>query len=287
MSDVTEGQAWLETPAGDRTSLRTNCSIGRDTGNDVVIDSARASRRHAVIHLQNIGEFWLVDLGSTNGTFLNARRIPQPLRLCNDDQIMIGETVLKFCQPHGVSPDYQTTVAERTIRGMEHVGCWLLLADVEDFTPLSGQLNIEELAAVLGSWMAACKQIVEERGGSINKYLGDGILAYWRDDDASARHVADTIHAFKELQRLKNPNFRIVVHFGRVAIGGLVSMGEESLMGKEVNLVFRLEKLSGSLKEQSTVSAEAKAKLQELVSARSLGDHRLKGFDSTYELFAV
>jgi class 3 adenylate cyclase len=99
--------------------------------------------------------------------------------------------------------------------------------------------------------------------------------------------VADTIHAFKELQRLKNPNFRIVVHFGPVAIGGLVSMGEESLMGKEVNLVFRLEKLSGSLKEQSTVSAEAKAKLQELISARSLGDHRLKGFDSTYELFAV
>lgn len=287
MAAVDEGQAWLETLTGDGTRLRMNCSIGRATGNDIVIDSAKASRRHAVIHLQNIGEFWLVDLGSTNGTFLNARRIPQPLRLCNGDQILIGETALKFCQPHGISPDYQTTVAEQTIRGMEHLGCWLLLADVEDFTPLSSQLTIEELAAVLGSWMSACKQIVEERGGSINKYLGDGILAYWRDDNASVSHVAETIHAFKELQRLENPKFRIVVHFGRVAIGGLVSMGEESLMGKEVNLVFRLEKLSGSLKERATISADAKARLQETISTRSLGTHRLKGFDSTYEIFAV
>jgi hypothetical protein len=40
-----------------------------------------------------------------------------------------------------------------------------------------------------------------------------------------------------------------VVHFGPVAIGGIASMGEESLMGGEVNLIFRLEKLASSLGE--------------------------------------
>jgi adenylate cyclase len=287
MVDPSESDAWLEGTGGTRTVLRKNCSIGRATGNDVVVDSTRASRRHAVVHLQNVGEFWLVDLGSTNGTYVNTRRIPQPLRLSHDDVIMIGETVFKFRQPHRISRDYQTTVAEETIRGVDHAGCWLLLADVEDFTPLSGRLEIEQLAIILGSWLSACKQIVEERGGSINKYLGDGILAYWRDGDTSARQVADTIHALRQLQKRENPKFRIVIHFGRVAIGGLVSMGEESLMGKEVNLVFRLEKLAGSLKEQSTASANANSKLGDLVTTRSLGNHRLKGFEDTHELFAI
>lgn len=264
-----------------------NCSLGRATGNNVVIDSTRASRRHALIHLQNIGEFWLVDLGSTNGTFLNGRRISQPLRLCNDDQITIGETEFSFCQPQRISVDHQTTLAEQTIRRMDHVGCWLLLADVEDFTPLSRQLPIEELAAVLGGWMSACKQIVEERNGFINKYLGDAIFAYWRDDISSARHVMETIAALKELQSRESPKFRIIVHFGRVAIGGLVSMGEESLMGKEVNLVFRLEKLAGSLKEQASVSKSANMRLQKLMPTRSLGEHVVKGFDLKQELFAV
>jgi adenylate cyclase len=287
MADPKEDDAWLESPGGSRTPLRMNCSIGRATGNDVVVDSTNASRRHAVVHLQNIGEFWLVDLGSTNGTYLNGRRIPQPSRLSHDDEIVIGETVLKFRQPHKISRGYQTTVAEETIRRMDQVSCWLLLADVEDFTPLSGQIDIEQLAVILGSWLSACKQIVEERGGSINKYLGDGILAYWRDVDSNVRQVTDAIHALQELQRRENPKFRTVLHFGRVAIGGLVSMGEESLMGKEVNLVFRLEKLAGSLKEQSTVSAGANAKLGGFVHTRSLGNHRLKGFDDTHELFAI
>jgi adenylate cyclase len=287
MTPCEGGDAWLEGAGGTRMQLRMNCSIGRTTGNDIVVDSTRASRRHAVIHLQNIGEFWLVDLGSTNGTYLNARRIPQPVRLTHNDEIMIGEAVFKFYQPHGISEDNQTKVAEATIRGVDHVECWLLLADVENFTPLSGQLDIEELAVILGNWLSACKQIVEERGGSINKYLGDGILAYWRDGDASERQVTDTIYALKELQRRENPKFRTVIHFGRVAVGGLVSMGEESLMGKEVNLVFRLEKLAGSLKESTTISASANSKLRSSIATRSLGNHRLKGFDETYEIFAI
>ena len=281
------GGAWLETGGGKRTPLQTNCSLGRAASNDVSVDSDQASRRHAVIHLQNIGEFWLVDLGSTNGTLLNGRRISQPLRLCNDDQIAIGEAVFTFCQPQEISADYQTTLAQQTIRRMDHIGCWLLLADVEDFTPLSRQLPIEQLATVLGSWMSACKQIVEEHKGSINKYLGDGILAYWRDGESSAHYVVETIAGLKELQSRGNPKFRIIVHFGKVALGGLVSMGEESLMGKEVNLVFRLEKLAGSLRERASVSNSANARLQSLIPSRSLGKHVVKGFDLRQELFAV
>lgn len=287
MESVKDTGVWLEAPDGERFDITANCSLGRTPGNDIVVDSEKASRRHAVIHLQNIGEFWLIDLGSTNGTSLNARRVQKPVRLCSNDEIMIGEHVFKFRQRQEISAQYQTTIAKLTIRGIQHVGCWLLLADIEDFTPLSTRLPVERLASLLGEWMSACKQIIEERGGSINKYLGDGLLAYWRESESNPRQVALAIDAFKSLQKRSDPKFRIVVHFGRVAIGGIVSMGEESLMGKEVNVVFRLEKLAGSLGAQAAVSDSAKAKLQGLVTPRSLGLHPLKGFDKKRELFAV
>ena len=55
----------------------------------------------------------------------------------------------------------------------------------------------------------------------------------------------------------------------------------------EVNLIFRLEKLAGSLRQQSTISASANSKLGSSIATRSLGNHRLKGFDDTYEIFAI
>ena len=287
MEQKEDARAWLETPDGKHFDLDTNCSLGRTTGNDIVVASEQASRRHAVIHLQNIGEFWLVDLGSTNGTFLNARRVQKPVRLCNDDEISIGDKALKFRQPSEFSTEYKTTFAELTIRGIQQVDCWLLLADIEDFTPLSTQSSVETLASVLGGWMSACKSIIEGQGGSINKYLGDGIFAYWKDCESSPQRVARAIEEFKLCQKRANPRFRIVVHFGRVAVGGIVSMGEESLMGKEVNLLFRLEKVAGSLRVDAAVSDSAKARLEGLIRARSLGSRTVKGFETKRELFAV
>ncbi len=76
----------------------------------------------------------------------------------------------------------------------------------------------------------------------IDKYLGDGFLAYWRDGEGTSKHVANVIELFKQAQSQNHPRFRIALHLGPVAIGGIPSMGEESLMGKDVNFVFRIGK---------------------------------------------
>jgi class 3 adenylate cyclase len=95
------------------------------------------------------------------------------------------------------------------------------------------------------------------------------------------------ISALKELQRKGSPQFRLVVHFGPVAIGGVASMGEESLMGGEVNLIFRLERLAGLLGELCCVSETAQENLRGLATARPLGEFELKGFDGKRAFFAV
>jgi adenylate cyclase len=281
-----EEGAWLEAADGTRHPIRGSCSLGRTAANTIVLESPKVSRRHALIHLQNIGELWLIDFGSSNGTFLNKRRIHQPIRLSDGDQITIGDQIFKLRQPVAIPEEYKTDLVQRTLREIENIPCWLLVADIRGFTPLSRQMQSEDLDVLLGAWILSCKGIIENQHGIINKYLGDGFLAYWPDAATTPEEIVSVISAVKELQRKKSPEFRFVVHFGAVAIGGVASMGEESLMGGEVNLIFRLEKLASSLAESSCLSETAKIKLEELVPVRSLGEFELKGFEGKCAFFA-
>ena len=282
-----EKRAWLESADGKRYPIQRSCSVGRSAANTIVLDSAKVSRRHALIHLQNIGELWLIDFGSSNGTFLNKRRIHHPIRLTDGDQITIGDQVFTLRQPVAISEAYKTDVIQRTAREIENVSCWLLIADLRGFTPISREMPSNDLDLLLGAWIFSCKEIIENQHGIVNKYLGDGFFAYWREADTSPEEIVTVITALKELQRKEGPAFRLVVHIGAVDIGGVASMGEESLMGGEVNLVFRLEKLAGSLGERCCVSEPAHAKLRELVAARSLGEFELKGFEQKCAFFAL
>ncbi|HEX9425060.1 MAG TPA: adenylate/guanylate cyclase domain-containing protein [Pyrinomonadaceae bacterium] len=281
-----EQGAWLETPGRDSIQIQGNCSIGRSAKNTMVLDSPKISRRHAIINVQNVGEFWLIDLGSSNGTFLNKRRVHQPVRLCDQDQIIIGDFVFMFRQPIEVTGEYQTTLIERTIREIENVACWLLVADIENFTPLSRSLTSDKLATLIGGWVATCNEVIEAHGGMIDKYLGDGFFAYWRDDQNATKNVADTLVPLKQAQAKNEPRFRLALHFGPVAIGGVPSMGEESLMGKDVNFVFRMEKLAGSLGISLLTSAAGKDKLGALIKCEPAGAHELKGFEGKHEFYS-
>src|SRR5437867_7289411 len=224
-----EQGAWLETPRRGSLRVEGNCSIGRSPKSTIVLDSPKISRRHAIINVQNIGEFWLIDLGSSNGTFLNHRRLHQPVRLCNQDQIIIGDQVFIFRQPKEITDEYRT-FAERTIREIANVPCWLLVADIEDFTPLSRSLTSDQLAVLFGGWVATCKEIIEGHDGTIDKYLGDGFLAYWRESPSTSRNVGTALGELKKIQARHEPRFRLALHFGFVAVGGMPSTGEESLL---------------------------------------------------------
>lgn len=280
-----ETGAWLETADRKRVVIHGNCTIGRSPKNLVVLDSPKVSRRHAIVNVQNVGEFWLIDLGSSNGTFLNKRRVHQPVRLNDSDQIIIGDYVFTFRQPVEMTGEYQTTFIERTIREIDNVPCWLLVADIENFTPLSRSLASDKLAVLIGGWVASCKEIIEAHSGMIDKYLGDGFFAYWREEEKTSAQVAAALGPLKEAQARNDPKFRLALHFGLVAIGGVPSMGEESLMGKDVNFVFRMEKLAGSLGLPLLTSAAGKEKLGSLIQTEPAGAHELKGFEGSHEFF--
>ena len=70
-------------------------SIGREAVNDIVIDDAEMSGRHAKIRFRGEG-FWVEDLNSTNGTFVNGDRIFEPTFLHDEDLLKMGRTLLQL-----------------------------------------------------------------------------------------------------------------------------------------------------------------------------------------------
>jgi len=69
-------------------------AIGRDPQNDVVLDDRRVSRKHAEIRLR-LGRFTLYDLQSTNGTYVNGRRVAE-IVLSDGDRLSIGGVELLY-----------------------------------------------------------------------------------------------------------------------------------------------------------------------------------------------
>jgi adenylate cyclase len=276
-------QVWVETADGRRVPLGTSVSLGRSPVNHIPLDDELVSRRHALIHAQGHNEFRLVDLGSRNGTYLNERRVQQPIPLRDGDRIRLGGVSLTFRQ-NRPSELAATTYpsSHKTLVEMRAAACWLLVADVIGSTTLSRTKPQEEMSMLMGQWFLLCKHEVETAGGLVNKYLGDGFLAYWDAGRVSTEDIVKCLRGLSRLQGNSQPPFRYVLHRGEVLMGGTASLGEEALSGPEVNFVFRVEKLSGALGVNALMSEAVQAALAGRLEASLEGKHPLHGFEGEF-----
>jgi pSer/pThr/pTyr-binding forkhead associated (FHA) protein len=81
-------------------ALSNTTTIGRDNQNDIVLESITVSRCHAVL-LRDAAGVRLIDLASTNGTYVNGEPVPadEPVRLDNGNIIQIGQVSARYCGP--------------------------------------------------------------------------------------------------------------------------------------------------------------------------------------------
>ena len=94
----------------DRSPLR----VGRGTDNHIVLEGDSVSRRHA--HFERRGtEWYVVDDGSTNGTYLNEEQVPRDGLLGNGDRIKVGPTILKFLSGLDAEAKYHEEIYRMTI----------------------------------------------------------------------------------------------------------------------------------------------------------------------------
>ena len=93
-------EIWLTFPDGTEHELTNSVSIGRDTKNDLVMESAAVSREHAAVTFRD-SRWYVEDRGSFNGTYLNGTRVVPgtPLPLRHADRISVGAETLLFSWP--------------------------------------------------------------------------------------------------------------------------------------------------------------------------------------------
>ena len=284
--------AYLE--HADKTRFRLNrpVSLGRSSVCEVALNDTECSRRHALINPQAGGEYWIVDLGSTNGTHVNGRRLVRPTQLADGDRILLGRSELVFRSDTRPAPVKKRTASDTqmvTMPAIRQERAWMVLADIEGFTPFSQKHPPEEVSRRVGGWLSACATIMSEQKADIQVFLGDGFLAYF---PLRTFPVPRFFAALAGLQQLQSDPahlpFRLVVHHDHITVGAAAVGGIESVLGAGVNYLFRMEKVAGAARSRYTATPAALAAWPDpKPKATSLGRHKLKGFDGDHELFSV
>jgi adenylate cyclase len=181
----------LKTEAGERhlSLLGSHCwTIGRGDDNNFVLPDRWISRHHALLQCIEDGNFYLIDLGSRNGTFVNGRRVSVPVTLQDGDALTFGQTELGFfCPGNGGTvsgtnaradfhqPQDVTATATLHVRRLISV----MVADIRDFTVLTRQTDEKVLSEAIGTWFKRAGEIISEYGSWVDKYIGDAVMAVW------------------------------------------------------------------------------------------------------------
>lgn len=260
------------TEAGRTRELecREVMTIGREAGNDIVLDDPRVSRRHAMLYRTQDGSFYLADEGSSNGSFVNAARITLPTRLNNGDQIEIGSARLLFRQPAAAArPNLPRDSRPTTLvvePSVELLRMAILVADIRGFTHLSEIMPVRELTEMMNRWFREAGQCIRVRDGIVDKFLGDCVYARWeanRDPAGVLLRVLDAACELNRITRRLNDNIPNLPQPLRIGVGiniGNAAIGTDqgrTAIGDAVNLTFRLQEQTKQLGQPILLNREA------------------------------
>ena len=288
--------AKLFTPEGLTYVLESPCQVGRSSEAQITLDDSQVSRHHCIIQQDNRGYWWITDQESTNGTYVNGKKIQQATALKNYDSISAGNLYLFYRGwPNAEEDEFNNEIGsptheplgEGTKINIAAENCWLLIGDIVGSTPMlsdSGGTDVQEL---IGSWGKRSRSIIEKYGGEVNKFLGDGYLAYWKEADAQTVDMIQLLRSLGTLRDELGLNFRLVMHHGKVQFGGLMQKGEENLSGNAVNFVFKAEKVAAKLGEPILMSDEAASLIQQHNQLRAVGVHTIPGFPGEHAFFTL
>jgi adenylate cyclase len=163
----------------------------------------------------------------------------------------------------------------------------LLFADVRGFTTMAEQMKPREAVEVLNEFFARMTDVIFEHDGTLDKYLGDGLMALFgapfalqNDAEAAVRAAVDMQKSLAELNRIsgKAPlNIGIGVHTGEAVVGflGTERRMDYTAIGDAVNVASRLTSQAGP--GQIVISSATHARLLQHIPCCPLAAMKLKG----------
>ena len=267
---------WLELPDKSMFVLEGDCQIGRIEGNDIVDPDTRISRRNTIVQRQG-NHFMLIDLGSTNGTFLNENRIYRPTQLVEGDVITVGSVRYVFHEPRdSVSPigGSDDPMVYRTEVVVTKLCCWMVLAAA----PVAA-------GAPAADWLEQVRQRLVPGGAGVRRVPTGGLFAHWREGRTGSDKVRAVLLEIGGLSRPRGA--RLAAHYGAVRVGPAARPGEENLLGPDVTLVYGLDSIAAGLGEDLILSDSAVRSLGLESSVQSLGVQQVRDVPGMHTLFTL
>ncbi len=168
----------------------------------------------------------------------------------------------------------------------------IFFSDLEGFTTISEGLPPEALTDLLNTYLSAMTDIITEEGGTVDKYEGDAIIAFWNAPLPLAAHAAHCVRSALRCQRRlaqmrpalaerfgKPLHMRIGMNTGDASVGNFGSQTkfDYTMIGDAVNLAARLEGANKQFGIYTMISEATRVAAGDAFACRRLGRIAVKG----------
>jgi len=175
-----------------------------------------------------------------------------------------------------------------------------LFTDVQDFTTLSERRQPEEVVEMLSDYLDLMTSVVEQNGGTVLQFVGDGIYALWNAPLPDAHHAAHACRCALDMQAALSafnaarasegqPELitRIGIHTGPALVGNIGAQDrlQYTAMGDTINVASRLEGLNKAYGTGILASRQTRDACNDAFVFEPHGAAQVKGRDETVEIF--
>ena len=179
-----------------------------------------------------------------------------------------------------------------------------LFCDIRGFTPLSEkyQKNPAELTKVINRFLTPMTEIIMRNGGTIDKYMGDCIMAFWNAPIDTPKHkelaITSALEMMDKLDYLNNMNgfgdqnkinIGIGINTGKCIVGNMGSKQrfDYSVIGDPVNLASRLEGVSKNYDATLVVGEDTYRDISTLYNFKLLDEVQVKGKSNKVSIYTI
>jgi adenylate cyclase len=178
----------------------------------------------------------------------------------------------------------------------------VLFSDIRGFTSMSEKMTPEEVAGFLREYLTVMTEAVFKEGGTVDKYIGDAIMALWNAPFEQPDHAARAVRTALAFQERLEPlavRFRekygsdlrcgVGVNTGDAVVGTIGSEQrlEYTAIGDTINLGSRLESITKDFKVPIVISESTQSYLGPEFLTRYLGEVKVKGKEIPVKIYSV
>jgi adenylate cyclase len=209
---------------------------------------------------------------------------------------------------------FETYVPQQLVRRLmsrdtpvesEHKQITVMFTDIVGFSTLSEHMPAAETAAMLNEHFAILVDCIEAEGGTVDKYIGDSVMAFWEPDDTginvdrvvrAARQIRLRVTEDNTARRADGrvaPKVRVGIHTGDAIVGNIGAPGRVNytLVGDSVNLAARLEQLAKEIGTDSEAKILLSGETAMLATDRSdlihHGHHAIRGREESVDVWSL